>query len=109
MSWGEALRLTRILSLDGSSQVGIAIGGWDYPASREAQILMDLIDSHAAANFKNPKPYPRPWSTTTPQQTGVIKTRGDAGGRTQREVIAELNALGHHLPMPDDDEGGDRG
>ena len=108
MSWGEALRLTRILSQDGSSQVGAAVGGWEYPLSREAQILADTHDAFAAANFKKPKPYPRPWDAVNAAPAGVTRI-GDAGGRSRREIVAHLNSLGHHLPMPDDDEGGDDG
>ena len=106
MSWGEALRLTRVLSLDGSSQVGAAVGGWEHPAGLEARVLMDLIDSHAHANFKKPNMYPRPWPAAKPQ--GVTRI-GDAGGRTRLEVVRQLNALGHHLPEPDEPEGGDDG
>ena len=99
MSWGEALRLTRILTSDGSSQVGASVGGWKHPATLEAQVIMDLIDQHAAANFTKAKPYPRPWPSG-PQSGQRV---GDAGGRSRREVVTYLNSLGHHLPMPDDD------
>ena len=109
MTWGEALRLTRILTADGSSQVGATVGGWEYPLSREAQILADTHDAFAAANFKKPKPYPRPWDAVNAAPAGVTRI-GDAGGRSRREIVAHLNSLGHHLPMPDDDEdGGDDG
>ena len=61
MSWGEAVRLTRQLTADPSSAVCAALQEWDYPLSREALALMDLYDAFTNANFKNPKPYPRPW------------------------------------------------
>ena len=107
MSWGEALRLTAILALDGSSQVGASVGGWEYPASREAQILMDLLDRQGQAHFKDPTRYPRPW----PEEKAGTERVGDTGGRTQRQIIEHLNSLGHNLPLPDDDEpeGGDDG
>lgn len=61
MPWGEADRLTRILAKDTSSQVGAALAGWQYPASRQALAIFDLYDATAGAHFKRPKKYPRPW------------------------------------------------
>lgn len=62
MTWGEAIRLTTILSADPSSHVGAALAGWDHPASREALILMDLYDlQHQSKAKRRPKPYPRPF------------------------------------------------
>ncbi len=103
MTWGEALRLTRLLVADGGSQVGSAVGEWKHPASREVQVLMDLLDAHAQANFQKPKPQPRPWDAVNAAPAGVTRI-GDAGGRSRREIVAHLNSLGHHLPMPDDDD-----
>ena len=103
MTWGEALRLTRILSLDGSSQVGAAVGAWSYPMSREAMWLADLYDlMHQVNSDKRVKPTARPWDVNNAQPGRV----GDTGGRSRREIVAHLNSLGHHLPMPDDDEAG---
>ena len=62
MSWGEAYRLTTALSRDTTSQVAVALAGWDYPISREAIVLMDLYDlQHQSKAKRKPKPYPRPW------------------------------------------------
>jgi hypothetical protein len=101
MSWGEALRLTKILTADGSSQVGAAVGQWEYPLTREAQILMDLIDSHVAANFKNAKPYPRPWASMP--KSGRAKPDASL---TQEEIIAALRRAGHTKEVPTTAGGG---
>lgn len=61
MSWGEARRLTERLAKDTSSEVGAALAGWQYPASRQALAIFDLYDATANAHFKKPKRYPRPW------------------------------------------------
>jgi len=61
MTWGEAMRQTKILARDTASQVGAALAGWQYPVSRGELALMDLYDAFAQATFKKPKPYPRPW------------------------------------------------
>lgn len=50
--------------------------------------LFDLYDAHANANFKNPKPYPRPWDPP-PKQYG-----------NARFSISELEAvLNQHRGM----------
>lgn len=61
MGWGEAWRLFLILGGDPSSQVASAVAGWQYPASRDALVLLDLFDLTARASFKRPKAYARPW------------------------------------------------
>lgn len=83
MSWGEALRLTRILSAETDSQVGAAIAGWSHPASRLDLTLRDLYDlQHQSKAKKRPKPYPRPWPDKTSRRFG----------RT-RMTVAELRAV----------------
>lgn len=94
MTWGEAIRLTRVLANDPASMVAAALAGWKYPFPREAAILADLFDVQLASkSAKRPKPYPRPW----PDGTTDKKHYGDTGGRTRAEVVAILNAHGHAL------------
>lgn len=86
MTWGEAVRLVRILRSDPSSAFTAAVEGWDYGVSREALILLDLFDlEYAKAGVKNRKPHPmRPGK---PDEKAV-KHRGDRAGRTNDQVLA---------------------
>jgi hypothetical protein len=78
MSWGEAIRLTGILSTEPDSRVGAAIAGWEYPVSRYDLTLRDLFDlQHMAKAKKKPKAYPRPWPDKTRRTFG--KTRLTVG------------------------------
>jgi len=65
MSWAESWRLFKELAIDPSSHIGAALGGYDYPLSREAAILADTFDLVIQINRDpkkpKPKPYPRPW------------------------------------------------
>jgi hypothetical protein len=84
MPWGEALRLTRILAGDPSSQIAASVAEWEHPISREDMTLRDIFDlQHKAAGAKRPKPYPRPWPD---------KTKRTFGGGT-RMTVAELRAI----------------
>lgn len=94
MSWGEALRLTQVLAQDVSSAVGAALTGWDYPATREALVLMDLYDAFAQVNFQKPKPYPRPWP-----ERSTKRAKPDAS-LTQEEIVAALRKAGHTAAIP---------
>lgn len=89
MSWGEAIRLMEVVSADPTSALAASLNGWKHPASREALVLMDLFDAFTKANFKRPKPYPRPWDAG-PRKFGRTKLPRD-------EVVAILNAHGHNL------------
>lgn len=63
MTYGEAIRLTRVLLVDPSTAVSASMAGWTYPLSREALALLDLFDlQHASKSKRRPKPYPRPWA-----------------------------------------------
>lgn len=106
MAWGEAIRLTKILAGDPSSQVAASIAGWTHAASRESLVLMDLFDlTHAANSDKKhrPKPYPRPWPAK-----GRTKTK-PAASLTQAEIIAALRFAGHTAPLPAGVGGGSGG
>lgn len=82
MSWGEALRLIRVLAADPSSATGAALADWEHPFSREALILADLFDVQAMSKSKRkPPPWPRPW----------VKRRHQWGNR--RMSVAELKRL----------------
>lgn len=88
MSWGEAIRLTRLLRADSSSQTAAAIEGWDYPISHEALAILDLFDlEHQVNSKKRPKPHPlRPWkSTGNAKQMGKV---GDLSPERVREILA---------------------
>lgn len=89
MSWGEAWRLTRELSVEPDSHVASALAGWQYPSSRAALVLADLFDLHHTIHAKqSPKPYPRPW---------------DAAPRTIRPTVSQarvrelLRSAGHDM------------
>lgn len=86
MTYGEAWRLTAILTADPTSQVTAALQGWDGPRSREWFVLADLFDLTHATAAKHPKPYPRPY------RDGVQRGRTN---RPRAEVVAILNAHGH--------------
>lgn len=95
MTWGEAIRLTRILSADPSSQVCTAVNGWSYPFSREAIVLADLYDlQHASKARRKPQPYSRPW-----RDRSSTRTKPDAD-LTQAEIIAALRRAGHTAKLP---------
>lgn len=92
MSWGEAYRVTQQLATDPSSAVGASLAGWDYPASREALVLMDYYDAFAKLHFKRPQPYQRPWPDRTKQRPKPTVS--------QKQVIAALRMAGHTGPLP---------
>lgn len=89
VTWREAVDLTRELLSDPSSHTAAAAHGWDEPWPRDAFILADLFDAHAQANFKNPKPYPRP-TTRGRQRSARPKV-------SQARIRAALAARGHSL------------
>lgn len=97
MSWGEALRLTKILLSDPSSLVTAHAAGWEHPVTREDMVLRDLFDlTHQAAlagSKKRAKPYPRPWKTAR------SRTK-PAASVTQADILAALRHAGHTAPIP---------
>ena len=100
MGWAEVVRLTGILRKDPSSAIAASMEGWKYPISREALLFADLYDLTVAANTdskRRPKPHPgRPFDVDGSRD---VKKYGSTGGRTQAEVVALLNGLGHSLPV----------
>lgn len=91
MSWAEAWSLTVTLARDPSSQLGATLAGWQYPAPRDALVLLDLFDLTAQANSgkRKPPPHPRPWDKP-PERFGRPAV-------SQNRVRAALRAAGHDL------------
>lgn len=102
MRYGEAWRMFLILRDDPSSQVGAALGEFEYAMNREAMILADVFDLLARANTPpkapKPKPYPRPWNAN---KRRVGKT--DLSPDEAREVLA--TQFGKPEPAAPEDEG----
>jgi hypothetical protein len=101
MSWGEALRLFRVLERDPSTAVGAAVAEFDRPTSREALVLMDLYDLQVMFRWadggkkgQKPKPYPRPW----PQRKG--RRAKPSVSLTQEQIVKALRDAGHTAPIP---------
>ena len=89
MTYGEAYRLTVILSADPATALAAAVNEWDAPRSREWFLLADNFDLMAKGfGFKRPKPYPRPG--TGPRKRGRTNM-------TRAQVVAVLNQHGHDL------------
>lgn len=100
MSWGEALRLVRLLRKDTSSQFAASAEGWDFPLDRGTLATLDVFDLTLQANSDpkkgRPKPHPgRPFKAADRQRQRI----GDAGGRTRAEIVEILRDLGHNLPV----------
>lgn len=97
MSWGETLRLTKILRSDPASAVAAAIEGWTHATSREALVLMDLFDLEHRVNSKRPPaPHPGRPGARTNRRTG--SRIGNPGKRTRADLVAHFRRLGHNLP-----------
>lgn len=90
MSWGEAIRQVQTLIDDPTSQIATKVSGHKRPWSYEWAATVDLFDAFGVANFKKPKPYPRPW----PDHSG--KRRGHTD-KSRAEVVSILNAHGHRI------------
>lgn len=88
MTFGEAMRLTRVLMRDPSSVVFAAVQGWEHPFPWEAMILADLVDVQVAkASKRTPKPWPRPWSAK-PKAIGTAMSIADL-----EATIARVRAI----------------
>lgn len=93
MSFGEARRLTHLLSRDPSSALCAAVQGWDAAVTPEWLLLADLYDlTHrvAAAKPQHVKPYPRPFPDPNKRRRGRTT-------RTRAEVISILRDHGHSI------------
>ncbi len=93
VSLTEAARLVRELAQDTGTHIGAAVHGWQYPASREALALMDLVDitiaAHSDGKGKRAN-YPRPWDEVQHGRTRSLLT--------QAETQAALRHAGHTVP-----------
>lgn len=94
MSWSEGWDLTTELLKDPSSHVGAALGGLDYPWSREAAVLADLFDWQRLAHSdpkrrRSLRPYPRPVPVDKDTQRSARPVIA------QEAVKAALAARGH--------------
>jgi hypothetical protein len=70
---------------DTSSRLQAALAGWDYPATREAIVLMDLFDlQHNSKSKRKIKPYPRPWP---------VNQKKIGGKKTTRRSPADVRAI----------------
>lgn len=92
MTYGEALRLTTVLASDPASRVAASMAGWDRPASTTELALLDLYDAFMKVHFKKPKPYPRPWPSTTKSRLKPTVS--------QQAVLEALRFAGHTMPIP---------
>lgn len=93
MPWGEAVRLTGLLTADPSSTVAAAIHEWETPVSREWLLLADTFDRLTILNVDSkskPKPYPRPFPDPNTRRRGRTT-------RSRAEVVLILNAHGHQI------------
>lgn len=100
MSWGEAIRLIRLLRKDTTSQFAAALEGWEFPIDRGTLATLDLFDLTVLANSDRkkgkPTPHPmRPYKTDTRDRQRI----GNPGNRTRAEVVEILRGLGHNIPV----------
>lgn len=94
LSWGESIRLIRLLASDPANWLTAQMQGWDHPWSRETMLLADIFDlTYRAAGVKKPKPYPRPW----PERRDTRQLR-PAPEVTQADIFAVLARAGHEPP-----------
>ena len=97
MTFGEAVRLTRVLAEDPGSQVARALNSWDYAASREFMVLAELRDITLGGLIgEKATPYPRPWPL---ERSGRLKPKPQL---SQDQIRAALRAAGHTAPFPDE-------
>ena len=99
MGWGEALRLTRLLAADPSSHVAAAVGGWQFPASREYLAAKTAVDNYVAVKTAKRgaklSQLPSPWDKP-PERIG-----------TASMSIEELRkVLDRHRALVDAEEAG---
>lgn len=100
MSWGEAIRLLRVLRNDTSSQFATSCEGWAYPIERTTLAVLDVFDLLHAVNAdpKKGRPDPhsgRPWKI----ENREITKHGNTAGRTRAEVVEVLGRMRLGLPV----------
>jgi hypothetical protein len=100
MTWGEAVRLTKLLLRDSSSQIAASAEGWKFPIDRATLATLDLFDLTVRANSDpkkgSPKPHGgRPFEVDDRARQSIGKT----GGRSRAEIVEILRGLGHNIPV----------
>lgn len=96
MTFGEALRLIKLLRADTTSQIAAACEGWDFPTTREHLAILDLFDINVLANSDPKKGKPKPHSGRPMKIDDRMKSRrGNAAGRSPEQVRAILAEYGH--------------
>lgn len=95
MSWGEAIRLLKLLRNDTSSQFATSCEGWTFPIERAALAVLDLYDLLHFVNSdpKKGRPDPhdgRPWKIESPRE---VTRHGNAAGRSRDEVVEILGNM----------------
>ena len=78
--YDEAAHLLKALRSDPSSWYHAAIGGWDYPITREGIVLMELWDLELRKGLSKKqrnkfKAFPRPWPAKKSKLGGNNKIR----------------------------------
>lgn len=89
MTWGEANRLVEKLTRDPGTWLCASLNRWEYPFSRQEQLLADLFDAFGSSKVgKKHKPHPlRP---TKRKAEKVGKTTLTAA--QSRAVLARMRA-----------------
>lgn len=82
----EAVMLIGGLMQQTDSMLQAKVSGWKFPVSREWSLLADIYDLLANANFKKPKPYPVPWSSSQGTTIGSSK-------QSRSDVLKRLEAM----------------
>ena len=100
MTFGEALRLVKLLRADTTSQIAAACEGWDFPTTREHLAILDLFDITMLVNSDTKKGRPKPHNGRPKEiESRDVKRYGNTGGRTREQVVKILNDMGHSLPV----------
>lgn len=99
MTWGEAVRLTRVLLQDPASHVHAALAGWAFPVSREWLVAADTYHAYLALRAANPERHrlTLPWD-----DTGTSRRHGTAS-MAPEQLRAVLDA---HRALPAEVEQG---
>jgi hypothetical protein len=92
VSFLEAIYLTSILLRDTSSWLQAAVGGWDYPVTREWIAITHTYDLLALVNSDKkkpkPKPYPTPYPNGDKNKIGSSKAK-----QSNSSVLEKLNQM----------------
>lgn len=93
VSYEEAVALLDMIILDPESWLHARLADWKYPTTRAAMVLADLYDLTVVVNSgkgKRPKPYPRPWESTSADTTRVGRKNTRSPEET-RAILARVS------------------